>query len=344
MATRKEPVKIRGVYEKVKGSGVWWIQYKQGHIRKREKAGSRGAAIKLYAQRKTELLQGKKLPSNLRTKGITFGKLAEDALEWYVFKRKKDIRNVRGRMKFLVAEFGEHVASQVTTQQIEQWIGSHKWTPATGNRYRALLSKVYKLAMASGKVAENPASLVEMGQESKGRIRWMEQGSIEEKKLFEVVNRDHPRRMSELVISLGSGMRLSEQYSLTWSAVAFDEGKRGVIKLDETKNGSHRDIPMGPNVRVAFEEIQSRTEKTGPDDRVFDTNTPRKWFESAVSKAGIKDFTWHNNRHSFCSRLIRAGVDLKTAQVLMGHKTLSMTARYSHLATTHVEDAIDKLN
>jgi site-specific recombinase XerD len=342
---RKEPAKMRGIYEKVKGSNVWWISYKQGSIHKREKAGSRGAAIDLYRKRKTDLLAGAKLPPNLRTKGITFGKLAEDAIEWYVARKKKDLRNVRGRMKFLVEEFGDQAASKITPAHIDSWMASHKdWSPATGNRYRALMSKVYKLAMVSGKVPGNPARLVEMGPESKGRLRWMEQGGDEEKALFDVVRKDYSHRMSELVISLGTGMRLSEQYSLDWSGVAFKAGKHGVVKLDETKNGSHRDIPMGTAVRAAFEEIQGRTEKTGPDDRVFDTNTPRKWFESALEKAGITDYSWHCNRHSFCSRLIKAGVDLKTAQVLMGHKTLSMTARYSHLGSTHIEDAIANLD
>jgi hypothetical protein len=59
--------KVRGVYEKVSRSGIWWIRYADasGRIR-REKAGPKGSAIKLYRKRKTEILQGKKLPEQLR--------------------------------------------------------------------------------------------------------------------------------------------------------------------------------------------------------------------------------------------------------------------------------------
>jgi hypothetical protein len=61
--------KVRGVYEKVPGSGVWWVRYADstGRIR-REKAGNKGAAIKLYQKRKTEVLQGVRLPENFKAK------------------------------------------------------------------------------------------------------------------------------------------------------------------------------------------------------------------------------------------------------------------------------------
>ena len=53
--------------------------------------------------------------------------------------------------------------------------------------------------------------------------------------------------------------------------------------------------------------------------------------------------TWHDLRHTFGSRLIMSGVDLKTAQTLMGHKTISMTARYAHLSSAHLDAAVDRL-
>jgi hypothetical protein len=56
MAMRKAPKKVRGVYERDPGTDIWWIQYKQGTIRKREKVGRRSDAISLYHVRKAELL------------------------------------------------------------------------------------------------------------------------------------------------------------------------------------------------------------------------------------------------------------------------------------------------
>src|SRR5262249_45256348 len=70
-----------GLFEKLPGSRVWWIRYadSMGRIR-REKAGTKGAAIDLYRKRKNEALQGKKLPESLRKPAVSFAELAQDAL------------------------------------------------------------------------------------------------------------------------------------------------------------------------------------------------------------------------------------------------------------------------
>src|SRR5262249_17814082 len=60
-------------------------------------------------------------------------------------------------------------------------------------------------------------------------------------------------------------------------------------------------------------------------------------------RANIKDFRWHDLRHTFASRLTMAGVDLRTLQELLGHKTIKMTLRYSHLSPTHTLEAVNKL-
>jgi hypothetical protein len=66
MKERRES-KPRGVFEKVPGSGVWWIRYlDQFGKKRREKAGSKSVAIKLYGKRKQQVLEGKKLPELFR--------------------------------------------------------------------------------------------------------------------------------------------------------------------------------------------------------------------------------------------------------------------------------------
>ncbi len=69
----------------------------------------------------------------------------------------------------------------------------------------------------------------------------------------------------------------------------------------------------------------------------------REWFEDAVEAAKIPDFRFHDLRHTFASRLVMAGVDLRTVMELMGHSDISMTMRYSHLAPAHIQDAVDRL-
>jgi integrase len=337
----RKATKAVGVWEKVAGSGVWWIRYRSDGQLKREKVGRRSDAIALYQQRKAEIRAGVKLPANLRAKGILFSEIAKDALNWYTSHDKKDIRTVISRMKALVEEFGDIPADKITPAQIDHWISSHKqWTPATGNRYKALLSKTFKIALASGKMSSNPARLVEARKESTGRIRWLKED--EEIRLREVITRRFPIHLPALTVALETGMRLTEQFSLEWNQVDFERRR---IYLDSTKNGSSREIPISKACREAFESLG-----TNRKGRIFQSkyglplNNPRTWFEIAVDEAKIPDFTWHCLRHTFCSRLIMHDVGLKTAQTLMGHKTISMTARYAHLSSEHLDAAIEKLH
>jgi len=70
---------------------------------------------------------------------------------------------------------------------------------------------------------------------------------------------------------------------------------------------------------------------------------PRYSFEPALPKAKIRQFSWHCLRHTFGSQLVMAGVDLRTVQELMGHKSIEMTVRYSHLAPKHTLAAVERL-
>ena len=67
-------------------------------------------------------------------------------------------------------------------------------------------------------------------------------------------------------------------------------------------------------------------------------------FRKALAAATIENFRWHNPRHTFASRLVMKGVDLRTVQELLGHKTITMTLRYSHLSPAHQFEAVQRLD
>jgi integrase len=63
-----------------------------------------------------------------------------------------------------------------------------------------------------------------------------------------------------------------------------------------------------------------------------------------LRKADISDFTFHDLRHTFASRLVMAGIDLPTVKELMGHKDITMTLRYTHLSSDHKQNAVKALD
>jgi integrase len=332
---RKEQSRVTGVWEKSPGSGVWWVRYRVDGKLRREKVGRKGDAIDLYHTRKAGIRAGVKLPDNLRSTGVKFKALA-DAILSYSDAHHKDRRNIISRLRKIQGDFDDRMAEEIKPQDIDAWLTANTKTPATSNRYRALFSLIYREALRNGKVTSNPARLVRQRHENNGVIRWLT--DEEEKRLRAVIAEHFPEHMPELVIALGMGMRLTEQFQLKWGSVDF---KRKEVRLGTTKNFSGRSIPMNSEVLSAFKQLRKNVGiESG---RVFLINNPRTWFATALRLAGITRFRWHDFRHTFCSRLAMHNQNLKVIQVLAGHKTIAITARYAHLDDAALRAAVDCL-
>ncbi|MGO9325764.1 MAG: tyrosine-type recombinase/integrase [Terracidiphilus sp.] len=334
----------RGVWERILGSGIWWIHYVDAEgKRRREKVGRKGDAIRLYHQRKADALAGRKLNKPLRQRERTFQELADNAIE-YSRKNKANPADDEQKIGILVQEFGDRPATSLTQQELAAFLESRKTSAATFNRYRATLSLIYREAIRNGWTERNPARLIKAKKEDNARIRFL--SDEEEKMLRKILAEDYQNRyLNEFEVALHTGMRRSEQFSLEWAQTDL-KAKR--IHLLKTKNGSDRAIPLNS---VAIAALERQRQVSRQSERVFvtDDGKPfirkpiRRWFEEAVLKARIRDFSWHCLRHTFCSRLVMAGVPLKTVQELMGHKTIQMTARYAHLAPEHLRNAVEAI-
>jgi site-specific recombinase XerD len=331
----------RGVFERVSRSGVrsCWIRYfdAQGRLR-REKAGTKGMAIDLYRKRKMQALEGKKLPERLRRATVTFASIAKEALAYSkVHKAGTSYRCDAGRMEVLLGWFREYPAESITAQDIERRFQKKEWAPATTNRYRALLSLTYRLAIRNGSVKENPARLVPHRLEDNARIRFL--SADEETALRKAIEGSWPERMPEFDLALNTGLRLSEQYGLLWENVSIS---LRMLTIPRSKNGTMRHVPLNQAAVKALETLRKRSPVS--DCVCGGAREPRRWFEPVLKDAQIANFSWHCLRHTFASRLIMAGVDIRTVQELLGHKTIAMTVRYSHLAPKHTLAAVERLD
>ena len=332
--------KSRGVYEHPAGSEVWWIHYYADGKRHREKVGRKGDAIKLYQTRKADATAGRKLPTLRNTRGVTVSDLIDLALE--ATANHKDKRNYISKAAIVREALGDSPAAELKPQEVEQWLKSRCKSAATANRYKAFISLCYRQGERNGKVTSNPARLVQQQKESVGRIRYLTRD--EYNRVCDAIRKLFPQHLPEFVFSVNTGMRLTEQYSCTWSQV---DTTRRAIDLTETKNGTARTIHLNPDALAAIQSVRLPRQK--PTDRVFPRQgtesrfDTRSWFVPCLAEARITGYVWHSNRHTFCSWLAMAGATIKEIQELAGHRTITMSARYAHLSPDHKLSVIDRI-
>ena len=280
------------------------------------------------------------MPELRSTKVVTVGELIEDALEFVA--HHKDNRNYRSKAAIVREALGSRHAAEVTPQELERWLREYCKTAATANRYKAFVSLCYREGVRNGKVTVNPARLVRQRKEGGGRLRFLSREEYD--RLHKVIAKRFPEHLAEFVASIHTGMRLSEQYSCTWSQVHLD---RKTIELTKTKNGSARSVHLNSDAVAALESF--RGPKQRPTDPVFPREgskgrfDTRSWFQPCLEEAGISGYVWHCNRHTFCSWLAMAGASIKEIQEAAGHKTITMSARYSHLSPAHRLSVVERI-
>jgi integrase len=140
-------------------------------------------------------------------------------------------------------------------------------------------------------------------------------------------------------LALNTGLRLGEQYGMLWEHVSLP---LRMLTIPRSKNGTMRHVPLNQTAVQALEILRKRL----PASQYVcgGAREPRRWFEPVLKTAKIANFSWYWLRHTFASRLVMAGVDIRTVQELLGHKTIAMTVRYSHLAPKHTLAAVERLD
>lgn len=368
-----KPKAVQGLFERKQGSGMWSARFTQvdgtGTLRKYVKAfgTDRQAALmwlKLEPGR-VRVAEGTR-PVQDSAQTVTVAELCDEWLAEVQSKpaQYKDQRNPPYRIGQIKAQFGDRPAASVRPSEIRKWLDSFTdYSPATKNKLKANVSVIYRFGKENDRIDVNPARDVKRDKlKNSGVVRYLL--PEEETRLRKVLQSDvdaaaeRPRyqkhmihRLHELTISLGTGMRKGEQYGLRWPDVDL---KLRSITIRDTKNGETRVVPMIDDVHASLLAIRklklSRKDRSddkpneAPDDVVFAIGDNKKWWESALRRAKISNYRWHDNRHTFCSRLAQSGASLKIIQEAAGHKTIQMSARYAHLHQSHLAEAMAVLN
>jgi integrase len=302
---------------------------------------SRKDAEKIIAKRKTQVIENKFLDIRKEPAPVKFYDFTKEYLQWAKANKKPSTyKRDLSMLRQLNNEFEKKSIQEITTWQIEKYKARRKEEirPASVNRELALLKHMYSKAIEWGKCKESPAKKVKLLKGEVKRVRFLMPDEIQ--RLLSNCA-DHLKPI--VTVALHTGMRKGELLGLKWDQVNFDQG---IISLLDTKNHERRDLPMNETIKATLSELEK--EKKGPsvfckeDGETF--ANVRRSFETALKKSGIKDFRFHDLRHTFASNLVMEGVDIMTVKELMGHKDLSMTLRYSHLAPNHKAKAINILD
>jgi integrase len=336
------PKRVRGLYKR---GNVWWCCYKSlsGKIvRQTTEMNSYDDAVEFLNKRKAEIRAGKN-PGTKKIKQYLFSELAAEYLKFC--ERQKSFHSKQIMIKQLDAVFKGIPLRFINSLMLEKFQTDRIQKgnkAATVNRLVACLKHMFTKATEWEMVEEESLKRVrkvKLLRENNSRLRFLSKEECQN-----LINACDQHIRPIVIIALNSGMRKSEILNLTWNQVDL---KHGFIMLERTKNGERREIPINMSLRNALENLPRRldggyifvNQKKGKPFRDI-----RKSFPSALKKVGIEDFRFHDLRHTFASQLVMAGVDITTIKELLGHKSLAMTMRYSHLSPSHKARAVELLD
>jgi len=301
-----------------------------------------------------------------------------------VLPTKRNPDHTKAQLLWWKAQIGERVLSDVSsaliveyrdrmlaepvksTKKVKQTDGTVKEiitekrrSPATVVRYLAALSTVFGLAVTEWKWItrdQNPMPDVKKPKEARGRVRYLSDDE-RERLLLATKASANTYLYPITVIALSTGMRLGEIMNLTWDDVDF-QNKR--IIIHETKNGERRAAPLAGR---AFDELTAMDKVKRTDTKlifaskkttVIKINDEKvkvvkpilitKAWLTAIDKAGIDNFHFHDLRHSCASYLAMNGASLAEIAEVLGHKTLQMVKRYAHLSEQHTLGVVERMN
>jgi len=369
--------KAKGIYKR---GNVWWLRYAgpDGLTRyESAKTASFRDAQAMLIDRKKEVQEGRDPTLVRKIKHHTFDELQGHYEAWA--ERQRSFISKKGFIKQLKKAFGGLPLRSFNTRLLEEYqskaLAKDK-SHSTINRHIGTLKHMFTKAVEWEMVEEEilkKVRRVKLLPENNRRLRYL---TREECGALLDACAVHLRPI--VLTALNTGMRKEEILSLEWEKNV--DLKHGFILLDITKNGERREIPINNTLRETLQglvrHIKSPYVFTDVEGSRF--KSVKRSFATALRGAeldkcqschherqkgeekdpghclecgakmerrkGIRDFRFHDLRHTFASHLVMAGVDITTVKELLGHKTLTMTLRYAHLAPAHKARAVEILD
>lgn len=360
--------KIRGIFERPKDSGVWWIRYSANGREHREKVGARGAAIDAYRKRRAEIREGKFYPASVRNRYRPLLKeLVHDFLAYSeTNKRKRSYEGDLCHLDFWTLKLGDRIAETITPADIEECKAEllkgngpgKERSPATVNRYRDALLWTFNYAGKNKKLSVNPVRDVKRLHEESEEQRTL---TVEEE--LRTLDYLQGEERAFFITAIHTGIRAGGLQGVAWGDVDFTTG---TIRVRKSKTKTYTAY-MNSRVRETLTALRAgRTTELQAVERgnvtalpfavlqahpVFPrfqgerSNLVTNWWREIVKTLDLDPITFHAaTRHTCISRMVEIGIDLLTVARQMGHSTVRMVEqRYAHLSAGHRQDAVERL-
>jgi integrase len=360
---RYERTKWPGVFRYIGRNGVkFGIDYYASGKQRREMIGSLQEAREKLREVHNQIQRGDFV---VNRKKFTFDQLKTKYEE--IYKGEPYFENSRKYyLKILQGFFSSMKLYQISPFDIEQFKKKRKETPTqhgkersgvSVNREMETLRHMFNKAMEWGMMEKNPFDRFKdsiLFPEDSGRVRYLTEDEIKA-----LLSAAPPYLRNILKGALLTGLRKGDLLSLKWEDVDLE---KGILFFNEQKkNGKRRAKILNQDFLDLLMSIRK-----GKSEYVFNAPVPRKKgekeyvaypdpdgrplkdcqrsFRSALKKGGIKDFHFHDLRHTSASYMVMKGASMKAVQEHLGHSNLAMTERYSHLSPDYLKAEVERLN
>ena len=293
------------------------------------------------------------------TTRIALKKTLGDAIDRYIIeelpKKPSLEKDQTVQLNWFKAELGLIALGNVTTPLIAQCrdklsvgVGQHgkPRSPATVKNYLAALSAMFSHCVSEWEwTQDNPVKRVKKPKVSNDRVRFLDDDELQ-RFLNACLESSNKQLYLCVVLAISTGMRQAEQMKLTWEDVNINTG---FITLNETKNGEPRKVPLaGHGLELLKEHAKAKRLTTNllfpSSKKNLQAIDLRRPFTNALLAAEITDFHWHDLRHCTASYLLMNGASLPEIAKVLGHKTLHMVMRYSHMSDAHASNVVTSMN
>lgn len=253
-------------------------------------------------------------------------------------KEQKNFSTKQYRAKYFLSHFSGRVLSSIVGEEILRSLPEinkntgNRVSNATKNRYRSDIMRMFSLAYKLNWIDSVP--FVPRQREQKFRVKWI----TKEKANLLIHNLKLQWMKDVCFFALSSGARMSEIFTLTWHHIDL-VNRIATVTNDNSKSGYARALLLNQDAVELMRKLRFKNDGefvfTRPTKkRIYDID--RRDFKQACQNSGIKNFHFHDLRHTWASWHVQAGTPLYTLKNLGGWETLEMVNKYAHLNAEHL--------